>query len=70
MTGRGYHWISNGDPPKYVWLGDVWYNQKNKRYYRANTIANSWILEGNELIEGEQKYIAFPKKTVLMENVR
>jgi hypothetical protein len=29
-------WISNNDPPIYIWKGDKWYNQKNRRIYRVN----------------------------------
>ena len=51
-------WISNNDPPKYVWPGDLWYNQKDKMLYEANIERRQW--------EGGRKTIHFPKKTIIM----
>ena len=57
-------WISNNDPPLYVWPGDWWYNQKDKITYNANIISKSWIFEnGVDLI-----YINFTKKTRIMKD--
>ena len=52
-------WISNGDPPLYVWPGDTWYNQKDKMIYKANINERSWI--------STVGHIDFPKKTRIME---
>jgi len=61
-------WISNGDPPQYVWKGDIWYNQKDKSYYYANLDRNSWDYreQGLNVIDVDM-FISFPKKTKVMK---
>jgi len=57
-------WISNGDPPLYVWPGDDWYNQDDKKLYHAYTLDRAWYCPINETT------IPFPKKTkVLQEKI-
>jgi hypothetical protein len=56
-------WISNGDPPLYVWEGDEWYNQKDKITYQERIDWKCWSYhEGNYCISN----IDFPKKTRVM----
>lgn len=57
-------WISNGDPPIYVWLGDSWYNQKDKMIYQVDTTRGFWYYFVGE----ECKVIPFTKKTRIMKN--
>jgi hypothetical protein len=59
-------WISNGDPPLYVWVGDTWYNQKDKITYSANILHRFWW-QGNF---SEFHKIKFPKKTKVMNELR
>lgn len=47
-------WISSV-PPKYVWRGDRWYNEKNRRLYFADVDKLIWV-------DGED-VIPFPPKT-------
>lgn len=57
-------WISNNDPPLYVWLGDMWYNQKDRCIYHADMLNKRWLfitIEPPEYLE-----VAFPKKTRVM----
>jgi hypothetical protein len=56
-------WISNGDPPLYVWKNDWWYNQKDKQEYQAMIKLRQWIS-----FEPIVKMIDFPKKTRIMTN--
>ena len=51
-------WISNGDPPLYVWEGDCWYDQKGMRLMFADLINDNWTSIWPESIT-----ISFPKKT-------
>lgn len=53
---RGYDWISNGDPPIYVWHGDSWFNQRDRTLYIADTAKGHWQPK-------EGAPIAFKKKT-------
>lgn len=53
-------WISNNDPPLYVWKGDLWYNQKDKITYYADVIERVWIFEDLTKID-------FPKRTKIMK---
>ena len=48
-------WISNNDPPLYVWPFDTWYNQKNGIEYQSETGNRRWIYQ--------HMTIPFPKKT-------
>lgn len=57
-------WISNNDPPLYIWEGDLWYNQKDKITYFADIHMKRWII-GLSL-----KSIDFPKKTRIMNERR
>jgi len=54
-------WISNNDPPIYVWGGDVWYNQKDKITYIADLYGRQWL---PHLFASEG--ILFPKKARIM----
>jgi hypothetical protein len=47
-------WISK-DPPLYVWEGDIWYNERNKKCYDVNIKENAWV--------NLDEKIPFPKKT-------
>jgi hypothetical protein len=51
-------WISRNDPPLYVWNGDTWYNQGDKKTYQANIPLRYWY-DGIDVIN-------FPKKTKVM----
>lgn len=52
-------WVSNGDPPIYVWDGDSWYDQKFDIKYTACLVKECWIsTEGNEK--------SFKKKTKMI----
>ena len=51
-------WISNGDPPIYVWPGDEWYNQKDKCIYTANINKQGW--------DGPT-FVPFTKKTRILK---
>jgi hypothetical protein len=57
-------WVSNGDPPIYVWPGDGWYNQKDKTRYYAIPSLLRW-----ETFAGELKVIYFPKKARIMTSI-
>jgi hypothetical protein len=61
-------WISNGDPPLYVWEGDIWYNQKDKLEYLSISLKRKWIC--HDIKQGWQTKIPdieFPKKTRVMK---
>lgn len=51
-------WISNNDPPLYVWDGDTWYNQKDRITYKCDIHNRTWFVSQNS--------IPFPKKTHIM----
>ena len=53
------NWISNGDPPIYVWNKDTWYNQKDKLTYFIDNLNKGWRCE--------DKFYAFTKKTKFMK---
>lgn len=55
-------WVSNGDPPLYVWRLDIWYDQKTKRTYQANPDERKWW----SLSQTGFTYIDFPKKSRVM----
>ncbi len=55
-------WISNDDPPLYVWEGDTWYNEKDKKEYNCVIRDRLWMYE----YIGEISSIAFPRKTKIM----
>lgn len=57
-------WVSNGDPPIYVWPGDEWYNQKDKTNYYAIPSLLKW-----QTFSGDLKEIPFPKKTRIMTSI-
>jgi hypothetical protein len=54
------NWVSKS-PPIYVWSGDTWYNEIDKKTYLANISKNRW--------ECEQMFVDFPKKTVVLEDI-
>jgi len=54
-------WISNGDPPLYVWACDEWYNQKDKKLYMTDLLERKWREKGNPV-----NFIEFPKKTKIV----
>lgn len=54
-------WISNNDPPLYVWFGDVWYNQKDRIQYNADIHNRLWWMLSDRFHE-----IPFLKKTRIM----
>lgn len=56
-------WISNGDPPLYVWEGDRWYNQKDKMTYSACVESRIWA----NFLDVYAPRIPFPKKTKVMK---
>lgn len=60
-------WISNGDPPIYVWLGDCWFNQKDKLIYFADTQRRFWYCFKHE-VTLDPEVIPFPKKARIMKN--
>lgn len=53
-------WISNGDPPLYVWEDDQWYDQKTKTTYLAVLESRRWMNAFYFSV------IDFPKKTRVM----
>ncbi len=57
-------WVSNSDPPLYVWEDDEWYNQKDKITYKAYPEERNW---GNAFL---LVFIEFPKKTRIMNEIR
>ena len=59
-------WISNGDPPLYVWLGDNWYNQKDKKTYFSDIGRQCWHHFDSYESKEPSNVIPFPKKTKIM----
>lgn len=53
-------WISNNDPPIYVWTCDEWYNQKNQKTYSPYLIEKCW--------KCEEEKVYFTKKTKVMND--
>jgi hypothetical protein len=54
-------WIaSEKNPPIYVWWGDEWYNETDKRVYYANKSKMAWVSSIDE------KMFHFTKKTKLL----
>lgn len=66
-------WLSNNDPPLYVWADDYWYNQKTKLLYKANVTYRVWLCENLDIIKEiflySETIIEFPKKTKVMSNI-
>lgn len=61
-------WISNGDPPIYVWKSDTWYNQKDKTLWRANITNQCWdYVQQTEDVIDFYLFIEFPKRTKVMK---
>lgn len=54
-------WISK-EPPIYVWRGDTWFNEKDKRVYTADLTKQVWYCD----IDGICQVFPFTKKTKVM----
>lgn len=55
-------WISK-EPPLYVWGGDTWFNEKDRRVYTADLTRQIWHHFDED---GSCQVIPFTKKTKVM----
>ena len=62
MIERIWDWQAK-EPPLYVWEGDIWYNEKDRKMYKANTKKMLWELAEYSI---DSEKIPFPKKTRIM----
>ncbi len=60
-------WISNNDPPLYVWYDDLWYDQKTKILYKADLELLEWTPTDDKIPRHlKELMIKFPKKTKIL----
>jgi len=56
--GKSYDWTGRSIP-RYVWGDDIWYNESDRRTYKADVERLLWVSEDGSMIP-------FPKECRLM----
>lgn len=61
-------WISNNDPPLYVWQYDEWFNQKDNLLYHSDLYNMQWSCSDPNDWNKPSYRIKFPNKTRIFMN--